>query len=252
MPISSGRTVHRASTESSIGLSLCDESEIIITRLVDDTGWIICGALPTFGNACGCDSRSDTSWRAREDVGAALEEHRDRRQARHRVRADRLDALDAVEQVLLERNGDQLLDLGGRQAERLGLDLDVGLRVLGRTSTGALRSWAMPTTRRPAARATTSARNRIMLAIQPVIASSLARGVRAHDSTTPFRNPPSGRLRPASTRRRTRSHPTDPPMAVTRDGTQCERAYSCEVRVSAHSDSSSPHVRKRSGRLELS
>ena len=65
MPISFGRTVHRASTESSIGLSFCDESEIIITRLVDDTGWIICGALPTLGNACGCDRRSDTSWRAR-------------------------------------------------------------------------------------------------------------------------------------------------------------------------------------------
>ena len=46
-----------------------------------------------------------------QDVGPALEEQRDRRQARHRVRADRLDALDAVEQVLLERNGEELLDL---------------------------------------------------------------------------------------------------------------------------------------------
>ena len=39
------------------------------------------------------------------------------------LRADRVDALDPVQQVRLERDGDQLLDLLGRQAERLGLDL---------------------------------------------------------------------------------------------------------------------------------
>jgi hypothetical protein len=65
MPMSLGRTVHRASTESSIGESVRDESEIIITRFVEETGWIICGALPTLGNACGCERRSETSWRAR-------------------------------------------------------------------------------------------------------------------------------------------------------------------------------------------
>jgi hypothetical protein len=65
-----------------------------------------------------------------EDVGPALEEERDRRQAGDRVRADRLDALDPVEQVLLEGHGQQLLDLRRRQAEALGLDLDGRLRVL--------------------------------------------------------------------------------------------------------------------------
>ena len=64
------------------------------------------------------------------DVGARLEDEHDRRQAGQRLGADDLHALDAVEQVRLERNGDQLLDLVGRQAERLGLDLHVGRREL--------------------------------------------------------------------------------------------------------------------------
>ena len=37
------------------------------------------------------------------------------------------DPCHAAEHVGLQRNGDELLDLSGRQAERLGLNLDVGL-----------------------------------------------------------------------------------------------------------------------------
>ena len=46
-------------------------------------------------------------------------------------RAQDRGALHAVEEVGLERDGDELLDLLGRQPERLGLDLDVGRRELG-------------------------------------------------------------------------------------------------------------------------
>ena len=70
------------------------------------------------------------------DVGAFREHHHDRRQARDRLRPDRLDPLDAVEQVRLQRHRDQLLDLLGRQPEGLGLHLGVGRRELGQDVDG--------------------------------------------------------------------------------------------------------------------
>ena len=42
----------------------------ISTRLVDDSGWSICGGFETFGSACACVMRSATNCRAREQVGA--------------------------------------------------------------------------------------------------------------------------------------------------------------------------------------
>ena len=65
------------------------------------------------------------------DVVAGLEHQHDRRQARQRGGADDVDALDAVEQVRLERDRQQLLDLGRRQAEGFSLDLDVRRGELG-------------------------------------------------------------------------------------------------------------------------
>ena len=59
------------------------------------------------------------------DVGARLEHEHDRRQSGHRLGADDLDSLHAVEKVRLERNGDELLDLFCGEAERLSLDLCV-------------------------------------------------------------------------------------------------------------------------------
>ena len=64
------------------------------------------------------------------EVRAALEQQRDVRQLRDRLRADHLDARDAVQRVL-ERDGDELLDLGRRQPEARGLQLDAGGRELG-------------------------------------------------------------------------------------------------------------------------
>jgi len=59
-----------------------------------------------------------------EDVGPRLEDQLDPRQPGNRFGADPVEPCHPVEQVLLERDGDQLLDLGGGQPERLGLDLD--------------------------------------------------------------------------------------------------------------------------------
>jgi hypothetical protein len=55
-----------------------------------------------------------------------LEVQVDLGQPRDRIRAHVPHAHHAVEQVVLERNRDVLLDLGARQAERLGLDLEHG------------------------------------------------------------------------------------------------------------------------------
>ena len=60
------------------------------------------------------------------DVGARLEDEEDPRQAGNRLGANVVEEGDAVEQVLLQRHRDQLLDLRRRQPERLGLDLDRG------------------------------------------------------------------------------------------------------------------------------
>jgi hypothetical protein len=65
-PISRGLIVHRASWEISISDSFDDDSPIIIVRLVDDTGWSICGGFDTFGRACACARRSWTACRARK------------------------------------------------------------------------------------------------------------------------------------------------------------------------------------------
>ena len=73
-----------------------------------------------------------------QDVRPALEGQHDGGQAGDRVRADGLHALDAVEQVLLERDRQQRLDLRRRQAEALRVHLDVRQRVLGQHVDGRL------------------------------------------------------------------------------------------------------------------
>ncbi len=63
-PISRGRIVHRARTESWIGVRRRERRPIIIARAVDDTGWSIWGGCATFGRTPVCASRSCTSWRS--------------------------------------------------------------------------------------------------------------------------------------------------------------------------------------------
>jgi hypothetical protein len=63
-------------------------------------------------------------------VSPRLEDQGDRREAHDRLGANGVDPRDAAEQVDLQRHRDELLDLRRRQAERLGLDLDVRRREL--------------------------------------------------------------------------------------------------------------------------
>ena len=63
--MSRGLMVQRASWEMSISDSVLDERPIIMVRLVDDTGWSICGGFDTPGSANAWDMRSWTAWRAR-------------------------------------------------------------------------------------------------------------------------------------------------------------------------------------------
>ena len=160
-PISRGRTVQRAITDCSIGESSFEDSPIISTRLDEDSGGSSVGGFETFGSGVRLGQALLDELAAAVDVGPGLEDEHDRRQAGKRLRADHVDALDAVQQVRLERDGDQLLDLLRRQPERLGLDLDVRAGVnSGSTSTGASRSCTMPTTMTPTAMPTTRSRNR--------------------------------------------------------------------------------------------
>ena len=106
-------------------------SPIIRSRFADDSGCSITGGFDTFGSACACVSRSCDDLARPDRVGPRFEGQDDRREARNRLGLDRLQPCDAVEEVRLQRNGDELLDILGRQAERLGLDLDVGGRDLG-------------------------------------------------------------------------------------------------------------------------
>ena len=104
-----------------------DDRPIMATRLAEAIGWIMIGGLPTFGqDACAWVSRSWTICRAAYRSVPGLEDQVDGGQAGHRRRVDVVQPGHAVEQVLLQRHRDQLLHLGGRQAERLGLDLDRG------------------------------------------------------------------------------------------------------------------------------
>src|SRR5581483_8141144 len=72
-----------------------------------------------------------------EGVGAGLEDQLDRRQLRHRLRPDDVEARDAVE-GLLERHGDERLDLRRRQALRGGLHLHLRRGELGEDVDGVV------------------------------------------------------------------------------------------------------------------
>src|SRR5881227_511047 len=67
-PIRRGLMVHRARTPMSMSDMSLDDSPIIMTRLVDDVGGSMTGALDTFGMAAGVLRRSDTIWRARNKL----------------------------------------------------------------------------------------------------------------------------------------------------------------------------------------
>ena len=126
-----GCTFQRASTDISISDFSVELSPTIMNRFSDDSGWSMTGALATFGRACDWVSRSATTWRAlRMSVPGSNIMTIDDRPASD-FGLDLVEERDAVEQVRLERDRDELLDLLGRQSERLGLDFDGRGRELG-------------------------------------------------------------------------------------------------------------------------
>ena len=157
-PIRRGRTVHRAITDCSIGVSSVEDSPIISTRLDEDSGWSRVGRFGHVGQGMGLGQPLLDQLPGLIDVGAGLEDQDDRGQARHRLRPDDLDALHAVEQVGLEGDRDQLLDLLGRQPERLGLDLGVRGRELRKHIHRCLRSETTPSPNSPTATPSTRRR----------------------------------------------------------------------------------------------
>ena len=131
MLISRGRICQRASTDSSTSETVDDVSPTIATRLVEAVGWITAGGVPTFGRAFACVMRSWTICRASYRSVPGSKSQVDDRQAGHRPGRDRVDPRHAVEEVLLDRHRDQLLDLLRRQSEGLRLDLHRGRLELG-------------------------------------------------------------------------------------------------------------------------
>src|SRR6266581_9246861 len=63
-PMSRGRSFQRARADMSIADTCRDDSRIIAIRLVEASGWIMIGGLPTFGRACAWVIRSWTICRA--------------------------------------------------------------------------------------------------------------------------------------------------------------------------------------------
>ena len=129
--ISLGRIVQRASVVRSICERTFDETPILRSRLVDESGERITGGLATTGSrVASTASRSCTSCRARiRSVPSAKIITTDDRPS---TDFDRSVFSPCVPfERVLERHADQGLDLVGRQPRRLGLDLDQGRRELG-------------------------------------------------------------------------------------------------------------------------
>ena len=106
-----------------------DESPIFIVRLVEESGCIMNGGAAQVGSVgATVASRSCTSWRAfsrsvPRSKMSVIEESCS-------TDFERITSSPGRREVLLERDGDELLDLGGGEAERRRLDLDPRRREL--------------------------------------------------------------------------------------------------------------------------
>ena len=125
IPINRGRIVQRARTDRSMSDRSLEVTPIIITRLAEDSGWSIAGGFETLGRAWAWVRRSGDHLPRPQEIGARLEDHDDRRQPGQGLGAQDVHPRQTGEQVGLEGDGDQLLDLFGRQSQGFGLDLDV-------------------------------------------------------------------------------------------------------------------------------
>ena len=108
-----------------------DDSPTIMTRLVEEAAAASPAAVDTFGSACAWVSRSCTIWRARRRSvpGSKIISIDDS----PGTDSERISSSQATPLSRSASSGhrDELLDLVRGQAERLGLDLDVGRGELG-------------------------------------------------------------------------------------------------------------------------
>ncbi len=110
--------------ERSISDSVLDDRPIFMKRLVEESGGIMhrWAGPGRQGRRHSRQALLD-QLAGQQQVGSPLEDQVDDREGSDRLRAHDVEALDAIEGVL-ERNGDELLNLGGRQPKRRYLDLD--------------------------------------------------------------------------------------------------------------------------------
>ena len=133
---------------------LIDHRDVVRTRCRSSSpGWSTRAAAaspaarPTSaGSARRSCNRSWTSWRARDQVGAGLEDQLDRRELADRLRAQHVEA-GKPGQRLLQRDGDQgLRSPPARVPAHASGSRPCGGANSGNTSTGMFRSCAMPKT----------------------------------------------------------------------------------------------------------
>jgi hypothetical protein len=172
-PIRWGRMVQRASTDSSIGVSFSDDSPIIMTRLVDDSGWSICGGLDTWGRAWAWMSRSWTTWRALSGSvpGSKIISIRDS----PGTDSERMVSSQATPLSRSCSRGTVMsCSTSAGDSPRASVwTSTVGGVNSGRASTGMSRSWVAPNTSRAAASTITTPRDRrLHPMIQPITAAS--------------------------------------------------------------------------------
>ena len=111
-------------------MTLLERKPTTRTRLEDESGWTITGGSVRWASRPCLGQPLLDHLPGFEEVGARLEDQRDGGQPVHGLRADTVEERHPVEQQVLHRSGDQLLDLLRRQAQRLGLHLDVRRREL--------------------------------------------------------------------------------------------------------------------------
>jgi hypothetical protein len=165
-PINRGRIVQRASTDSSIGDSSLDDSPTIMTRLVDDRGWSICGGLDTWGRACAWVRRSCTTWRAcsRSVPGSKISSIRDS----PGIDSERIVSSQATPLSRSCSSG-TVMSCSTSAVDSPSASVwisTVGGENSGRTSTGRSRSWVAPSTSSAAASTSTTPRD---LRLDPTI-----------------------------------------------------------------------------------
>ena len=166
-PSSRGLIVHRASTPSSVGDRVSEESPTSITRPAEESGCSIAGGFETFGRMCARVSRSCTSCRASSrSVSGSKMSKTDESPS---TDSERIVWIPATPFSRSPSSG-TVISSSTSAADRPSASVwmaTYGGENSGRSSTGASRSCITPTTSVPMAASTTRSRNRKAQSIRP-------------------------------------------------------------------------------------